>query len=55
VPRDEVLAIFASAPSIDADKFREDVDVAVGRQARPRLAELMIAAIAMSQECRSTR
>ena len=29
VPREEVLAAFASAPTIDADQLREDLDRAV--------------------------
>lgn len=29
VPRDEVLAAFATAPPVDPDKFREDLDTLV--------------------------
>lgn len=29
VPREEVLAAFASAPAIDADRFRADIDAVV--------------------------
>jgi antitoxin (DNA-binding transcriptional repressor) of toxin-antitoxin stability system len=31
VPREEVLAIFASAPVIDVDELRSDLDAAVGQ------------------------
>jgi hypothetical protein len=31
VPRDEVLAIFATAPAIDVDDLRADLDEAVGQ------------------------
>jgi antitoxin (DNA-binding transcriptional repressor) of toxin-antitoxin stability system len=34
VPRDEVLAIFATAPVLDADDLRADLDEAVGQDAR---------------------
>jgi antitoxin (DNA-binding transcriptional repressor) of toxin-antitoxin stability system len=34
VPKDEVLAIFATAPVLDADDLRADLDEAVGQDAR---------------------
>ncbi len=34
VPRDEVLAIFATAPVLDVDDLRADLDEAVGQDAR---------------------
>jgi hypothetical protein len=34
VPRDEVLAIFATAPAIDVDDLRADLDEAVGQDLR---------------------
>jgi hypothetical protein len=34
VPRDEVLAIFATAPVLDADDLRADLDEAVSQDAR---------------------
>jgi antitoxin (DNA-binding transcriptional repressor) of toxin-antitoxin stability system len=34
VPRDEVLAIFATAPVLDADDLRTDLDEAVSQDAR---------------------
>lgn len=34
VPKDEVLAIFATAPVIDADELRSDLDAAVDQDLR---------------------
>jgi antitoxin (DNA-binding transcriptional repressor) of toxin-antitoxin stability system len=34
VPKDEVLAIFATAPVLDADDLRADLDEAVSQDAR---------------------
>ena len=34
VPKDEVLAIFAAAPSIDVDELRSDLDVVVTQDLR---------------------
>jgi antitoxin (DNA-binding transcriptional repressor) of toxin-antitoxin stability system len=34
VPRDEVLAIFATAPVIDVNELRSDLDAAVGQDIR---------------------
>jgi len=34
VPREEVLAIFATAPVIDLDELRSDLDVSVGQDIR---------------------
>jgi antitoxin (DNA-binding transcriptional repressor) of toxin-antitoxin stability system len=34
VPKDEVLAIFASAPAIDVDELRSDLDAAVAQDLR---------------------
>jgi hypothetical protein len=34
VPRDEVLAIFASAPVIDIDELRSELDAVVGQDLR---------------------
>ena len=34
VPKDEVLAIFATAPVIDADELRSDLDAAIGQDIR---------------------
>jgi antitoxin (DNA-binding transcriptional repressor) of toxin-antitoxin stability system len=34
VPKEEVLAIFATAPVIDADELRADLDEAVGQDLR---------------------
>ena len=34
VPRDEVLAVFASAPAIDVAELREDLDQAVSQDLR---------------------
>jgi hypothetical protein len=34
VPADEVFAIFATAPVIDADEFRADLDDAFDQEAR---------------------
>ena len=34
VPKEEVLAIFATAPVIDADELRSDLDSAVGQDLR---------------------
>jgi antitoxin (DNA-binding transcriptional repressor) of toxin-antitoxin stability system len=34
IPRDEVLAIFASAPVIDSDQLRSDLDAAVDQDSR---------------------
>jgi antitoxin (DNA-binding transcriptional repressor) of toxin-antitoxin stability system len=34
VPKDEVLAVFATAPVIDVDELRSDLDVAVAQDLR---------------------
>jgi antitoxin (DNA-binding transcriptional repressor) of toxin-antitoxin stability system len=34
VPKDEVLAIFATAPVLDVDELRADLDEAVGQEVR---------------------
>ena len=34
VPKEEVLAIFAGAPSVDVDELRADLDKAVGQDVR---------------------
>jgi antitoxin (DNA-binding transcriptional repressor) of toxin-antitoxin stability system len=34
IPKDEVLAIFASAPVIDGDELRSDLDAAVAQDPR---------------------
>jgi antitoxin (DNA-binding transcriptional repressor) of toxin-antitoxin stability system len=34
VPKDEALAIFATAPVIDVDDLRSDLDAAVGQEVR---------------------
>jgi antitoxin (DNA-binding transcriptional repressor) of toxin-antitoxin stability system len=34
VPREEVLAIFATAPAVDADELRADLDEAVSQELR---------------------
>lgn len=34
VPKDEVLAIFATAPAIDADELRADLDDFMDQEAR---------------------
>jgi prevent-host-death family protein len=31
VPRDEVLAIFATAPAVEAERFRADADAHIGQ------------------------
>lgn len=39
VPKEEVLAIFATAPVIDADELRSDLDSAVGQDLATRTRE----------------
>lgn len=39
VPKEEVLAIFATAPVIDADELRADLDAAVGQDLRDPFEE----------------
>jgi antitoxin (DNA-binding transcriptional repressor) of toxin-antitoxin stability system len=34
IPKQEVLAIFATAPAIDADELRSDLDASVAQQPR---------------------
>jgi hypothetical protein len=34
VPREEVLAIFATAPAVDADELRADLDETVSQELR---------------------
>lgn len=36
VPRDEVLAVFATAPVLDAERFRDDIDAVAVQDSAPR-------------------